>query len=111
MKNSTLSGFIYALPAVLAFYFLPLISGGAVYSAIVYYAVIPVLAALAAFIFGMRRGRDFSVAAAIEIFLFPSVFLYYDASSSVYIIAYGVIAVVCTAVGARFYRNTSKKDR
>ncbi len=105
MKNNTLWGFIYASPAVLAFYLLPLISNEATYSLVVFYAIIPLLSAVGAAFFGVRHGRDFSVAAAIELMLFPSVFMYYDASSCVYIIAYGVLAVVCTAIGARFYRE------
>ncbi len=105
MKNNTLWGLIYALPAVLAFYLLPLISSATSYSIAILYVIVPLFVAVGATIFGVRHGRDFSVAAVTVLLLFPSVFMFYNSSSSVYIIAYGVIAVVCTAIGARFHRE------
>lgn len=105
MKHSTLWGFIFALPAAISFYVLPMISKQSAYSVAVLTVIVPVIAAVASFFFGMRHGRDFSVAAATVLMLFPSIFVYYDSSSCVYIIAYGAISAVCAGIGSRFHKE------
>lgn len=109
MKHNTFWGFAFAVPVALAFYLLPMISKDSAYSTAVLKIVLPILSATVSLLFGICYGKDLSVAAAIILMLFPSVFFYYDSSSCIYIIAYGAIATIFALAGAHFHKN--KKDR
>lgn len=104
MRKNTLWAFVFAAPAALAFYLLPLISKDSAYSFAVLTVIVPVITSVASLIFGIRHGRELTVAAAIILMLSPSIFLYYDSSSCIYIIAYGVLSAVFTLIGSRFHK-------
>ncbi len=108
MKYNTLWGFVFAAPVALVFYLFSIISNDSAYSSAVLKIVLPILSAILSFLFGFFRGRDISVSAAIILMLFPSVFLYYDSSSCIYIIAYGAISAIFALAAAHL---SNKKDR
>lgn len=105
MRQNTLWAFLFAAPVALAFYLLPLISNDSAYSVAVLTVIVPAVAAVTSLLFGIRHGRELTVAAAIILMLSPSIFMYYDSSACVYIIAYGVLSVVFSRIGAGFHRE------
>ncbi len=105
MRQNTLWAFLFALPVALAFYLLPLISKYSAYSLSVLTVIVPVIAAFMSLVFGIRYGRELTISAAIILMLSPSIFLYYDSSACIYIIAYGVLSVVFSRIGAYFHKE------
>lgn len=107
MKKRLLALLPYVIILAIAFYVLPLLiidTGSAMFMLLL---IIPLLTFICSVIFGVRQGFDFLLTIAVIILFAPTIF-YYNMSAWVYIIAYGVIAIVGNGIGRAFHKRKSK---
>lgn len=104
MKKRLLALLPYVIILAIAFYVLPLLiidTGSAMFMLLL---IIPLLTFICSVIFGVRQGFDFLLTIAVIILFAPTIF-YYNMSAWVYIIAYGVIAIVGNGIGRAFQKR------
>lgn len=105
MKKKLLALIPYTIALVLNFYVLPLLIRNTGLAMLIMLMVIPLLTFICAVIYGVRQGFDFLLPIIATVLFAPTIFIFYDASAWVYIIAYVVIALVGNGIGRIFYKK------
>ncbi len=101
----------FLLITVLAFYLLPLLRSDTGSAILLLLVVIPAICFVCSIIYGVKHSFHI-VYSAIVVFLFiPTIFIYYNSTAWVYILAYGVIALIGNVVGMMFYKHKNKSAR
>lgn len=105
MKKKLLEVMPYTIALAINFYVLPLLIKDTGSGMIMMLLVIPLLTFICALIYGTRKGFDFLFPVIATILFAPTIFIFYNASAWVYIIAYAVIALIGNGIGMIFYRK------
>ena len=92
----------YLLANIAAFYLLPLVIRDTGSGMAVLLFGIPVICFITAIIFGIKHSFQWLYAVIIALLFCPTIFIYYNTTAWVYIIAYGVIAAVGNLIGKLF---------
>ncbi|MGI6705887.1 MAG: hypothetical protein ACOX6S_06375 [Clostridia bacterium] len=90
----------YLLVTAAAFYLLPLFGSDTGSFMFILLIAIPLISFIAALLYGRRWGFDFSYWIIVAVLFVPTIFIYYNSSAWIYIVVYGVIALIGTAVGS-----------
>lgn len=102
MKKKLLALLPYSIILAIAFYVLPLLIKDTGSGMFILLLVIPLLTLICAVIYGVRQGFDFLLPLTAVILFVPTIFIFYNASAWVYIIAYAVITLVGNGIGSIF---------
>ena len=102
MKKKLLVLLPYSIILAIAFYVLPLLIKDTGSGMFILLLVIPLLTLICAVIYGVRQGFDFLLPLTAVILFVPTIFIFYNASAWVYIIAYAVITLVGNGIGSIF---------
>lgn len=89
----------YLFVNIIAFYLLPLIikdTGGAM---VVMLIGIPLICFITSVIFGMKHSFNLLYPITVALIFAPTIFIFYNSTAWVYIIAYGVIALIGNFIG------------
>lgn len=105
MKKKLLALIPYAIALVLNFYVLPLLIKDTGMGMLMMLMVIPLITFICAVIYGVRQGFDFLLPIVATVLFVPTIFIFYNASAWVYIIAYAVIALAGNGIGRIFYKK------
>ena len=105
MKKKLLALMPYAIVLVVNFYVLPLLIRDTGLAMVIMLFVIPFLTFVCAAIYGVRQGFDFLLPIVAAVLFAPSIFIFYNASAWIYIIAYAVIALAGNGIGRIFYKK------
>lgn len=87
------------------FYLLPLLIINTALAMIVLLIIVPLICFAVSLIYGLRRPFCWYYCVAVAILFVPSIFMYYNSSAWIYIIIYGVIALIGNVVGLFFAKR------
>lgn len=96
----------FYIAMILNFYLLPLFIVDTGSAIIVLLIFIPSICFAISAVYGIKNGFHFEYAAIVAILFIPSIFIYYNTSAWVYIVGYGIIALLGNLVSLLF-----KKDK
>ncbi len=95
----------YFIVNVLSFYLLPLVikdTGTAIFVLLV---ATPAICLISSLFYGVLNGFYWLYPTAIAILFVPTIFIFYNYTAWIYIIAYGVIAIVGNLIGMAFHKK------
>ena len=95
----------YAVALLISFYLLPFAiidTGSAIFMLLV---CLPAITFICGVIYGILNGFNLLLTLLVAILFTPTLFIHYNSSAWVYIIAYAVIAFIGNALGRIFYRK------
>lgn len=105
MKKKLSALLPYVITLAIIFYVLPLLIKNTSIGMFMLLLVIPLLTLICAVIYGVRQGFDFLLPVAATILFAPTIFIFYNASAWVYIIAYSVVALIGNGIGRAFNKR------
>ena len=105
MKKILLALLPYVIVLAIIFYVLPLLIKDTGIGMFMLLLAIPLLTLICAIIYGVRQGFDFLFPLTVAVLFAPTIFIFYNRSAWVYIIAYAVIALVGNGVGRAFQKR------
>ncbi|MFI3292621.1 MAG: hypothetical protein SNI70_03775 [Rikenellaceae bacterium] len=94
----------YLMVNIMAFYLLPIVIKDTGSAMAVMLLGIPLICLLTAIIYGVKNSFNFMYPIIVAILFAPTISIFYNSTASVYIIGYGVIALIGNFVGALFYK-------
>lgn len=85
---------VFFLLLLIDFYIIPLVIKDTGSAMIVMLIVIPLICLIISVFYGIRNGFDFRYVLSVAIIFAPSIFIFYNSSAWVYVVGYGVIALI-----------------
>lgn len=85
---------VFYLLLLIDFYIIPLVIKDTGSAMIVMLAIIPLICLTISVFYGIRNGFDFQYILSVAIIFIPSIFIFYNSSAWVYVVGYGVIALI-----------------
>ena len=95
---------IYSVALAAAFYILPTLIKDTGAGILMLLVVIPLIAFICALVYGIKQGFDLLLPIISAVLFTPTLFIYYNESAWVYIVAYAVITLVGNVIGRIFYK-------
>ena len=105
MKKKISALLPYVITLGIIYYVLPLLIKDTGIGMFMLLLVIPLLTLICAVVYGVRQGFDFLLPVAVTILFAPTIFIFYNTSALVYIIAYAVIALIGNGIGRAFHKR------
>ena len=96
---------IYYLIIFIAFYLVPILIKDTGSGMFILLIVIPLITLITSIIYGLRNTFDFIYPLIVAILFIPTLFIYYNTSALVYVIAYSMIAVIGELLGETVQRK------
>ena len=96
---------IYYLIIFIAFYLVPILIKDTGSGMFILLIVIPLITLITSIIYGLRITFDFIYPLLVTILFIPTLFIYYNTSAWVYVIAYSMIAVIGELLGKTLQRK------
>lgn len=90
---------IYYFIILIAFYIVPMLIKDTGSGMFILLIVIPLITLITSIIYGLRNTVDFIYPLLVAILFIPTLFIYYNTSAWVYVIAYSMIAVIGELLG------------
>lgn len=90
---------------LIIFYLIPILiidTGSGIFILLI---VIPLMTLITSIIYGLRNTFDFIYPLIVAILFFPTLFIYYNSSAWVYVIAYSMIALIGELLGKTLQRK------
>lgn len=97
----------YLIVNIAAFYLLPLIIQNTGTGMIVMLIGIPAICFVTSIIFGIKSSFQWIYPLAVSLLFAPTIFIFYNASAAIYILAYGAIAFVGNLIGKMFHKQNN----
>ena len=95
----------YLIVNALAFYLAPIIitdTGSAMFIVLIF---LPLVCFLSSIIYGTKHSFSILYPALISLLFIPTIFIHYNSSASIYVVIYGVIAVIGNLIGKLIIRS------
>lgn len=92
----------YLIVIILDFYLLPLLIKDTGTAMLTLLVAVPLICGVCAVFYGARNGFNLLFCTLVMILYLPTIFIFYNSSAWVYIIGYGIVAIVGNAVGMLF---------
>ncbi len=105
MKKRLFAIIPYAIVLAVDFYLLPSLINNTGVAMLMMLCIMPLLALFCSVIYGVRQGFDFLLPITAMILFIPTIFIYFNESAWVYVIAYGIIILVGSGIGRIFYKK------
>ena len=96
---------IYYLIIFIAFYLVPILIKDTGSGMFILLIVIPLITLITSIIYGLRNTFDFIYLLIVAMLFIPTLFIYYNTSALVYVIAYSMIAVIGELLGKTLQRK------
>lgn len=90
---------VYYFIIFIAFYIVPMLIKDTGSGMFILLIVIPLITLITSIIYGLRNTFDFIYPLLVAILFIPTLFIYYNISAWVYIIAYSLIALIGEILG------------
>lgn len=91
---------VYLIVITLAFYVLPAFindTGSGIFFLLI---LIPIICFLTSLIYGIRHSFNLIFLLLIMILFIPTIFIFYNESAAIYVLIYGIIAVIGNLLGS-----------
>ena len=95
----------YLFVLALSFYLLPLLINDTGSGMMMLLIVIPLICLVSSFFYGIRYSFNKWFAIIIAALFTPTIFLFYNYSAWVYIVGYGIIALIGNSIGMILYKQ------
>lgn len=105
MKKKLFALIPYAIALAMNFYVLPLLIKDTGSGMLMMLLVIPMITFVCSVIYGVRQGFDFLLPIIATVLFAPTIFIFYNDSAWIYIVAYAVIALAGNGIGRIFYKK------
>ncbi len=105
MKKKVIAFVPYIIVLAINFYILPFLIKDTGLGMIMLLGVIPLITFITAVIYGVRQGFNILFTVITAILFAPTIYIHYNETAWVYIIAYAIIALVGNAIGRIFYKK------
>lgn len=89
----------YLLIIIFAFYILPLLIKDTGSGMLILLIGIPIICFIVSFIYGIKNSFNWLYSILIMMLFVPSIFIYYNESATIYVLAYGVISIIAQFIG------------
>lgn len=96
---------IYYFIILIAFFIVPILIKDTGSGMFILLIVIPLITLITSIIYGLRNTFDFIYPLIVAILFIPTLFIYYNTSALVYVIAYSMIAVIGELLGKTLQRK------
>lgn len=90
---------------LIAFYIVPMLIKDTGSGMFILLIVIPLITLITSLIYGLRNTVDFIYPLIVAILFIPTLFIYYNTSAWVYVIAYSMIALIGELLGKTLQRK------
>lgn len=90
---------IFYFIILIAFYLVPMLIKDTGSGMIILLVVIPLITFITSLMYGLKNTFDFFYPLLVAILFIPTLFIYYNTSAWIYIIAYSMIAVIGELLG------------
>ena len=94
----------YAIALAVIFYILPLLTRNTGFAMLLMLIGIPFLTFACSVIYGVLHGFALWLPALVVFLFAPSIFLFYNSSAWIYIVAYGILSIIGMLVGRKFHK-------
>ena len=105
MKKKLITLIPYAIVFAVDFYLLPTVIRDTGMAMLVMLCVIPLFAFIVALVYGTVNGFNIILPVLAMLLFLPTIFIYYNYTAWVYVIAYGVIVLAGNGIGRIFYKR------
>ena len=105
MKRKLISLIPYIIALAINFYIFPLFIQDTGTGIFMLLFVLPIITFICGIIYGILQGFDFILPVIVAILFAPTLFIFYNESAWVYIVAYAVAAFVGNGIGRIFYKK------
>lgn len=95
----------YLMVIIFAFYVLPFFikdTGSGIFFLLI---LIPMICFLTSFIYGIKHSFDLIFSLLILVLFVPTIFIFYNESSVIYVLIYGIITVIGNFLGSLLRKN------
>lgn len=99
---------LYLIIMTLAFYLLPLLIIDTGSGMFILLLVIPIICLIVPFIYGIRNSFNLLFTLLVMLLFAPTIFIFYNKSASVYIVAYGMITLTGNFLGSLFHKKNKE---
>ena len=96
---------VYLIVIILAFYVLPVLindTGSGIFFLLI---LIPIICFVTSIIYGIRHSFNLIFLLLIMILFIPTIFIFYNESAAVYVLIYGIIAIIGNLLGSLIKKN------
>lgn len=105
MKKKRITLIPYAIVLAIDFYLLPALISDTGMAMLVLLCVIPLIAFIVAVVYGAVNGFNIILPILAMLLFLPTIFIFYNYTAWVYVIAYGVVVLAGNGIGRIFYRR------
>jgi hypothetical protein len=98
----------YLIIIILDFYLLPLFIKDTGTAMMMMLVVIPLICFVCSGVYGIKNSFNLYYALLVAILFVPSIFIFYNSTAWVYVLGYGIIALVGNAIGMMFYKQPKR---
>lgn len=95
----------YLLVMVLDFYLLPFLIKDTGTAMVILLVVVPLICLICAIVFGAKNNFNLLFCMIVAILYVPTIFIFYNSSAWVYVIGYGIVAIIGNIVGMLFHKQ------
>jgi hypothetical protein len=96
----------FLLVIISAFYLLPPLIGGTGAGMLILLIVIPVICFVCSLSFGIKHSFNIVYVILVALLFIPTIYIFYNNSACVYVLAYGVIALIGNIIGAAICKRS-----
>ena len=90
----------YLFVVIFAFYVLPLLIQDTGSGMLILLIGIPMICFMVSFIYGIKNSFNWLFSLLVMLIFVPTIFIFYNESASIYILAYGVISLMGSFIGS-----------
>lgn len=96
----------YLLVMALDFYLLPFLISDTGTAMLILLIAVPLICVACSAVYGAKNGFHLLFCLLVAILFVPTIFVFYNSSAWIYVIGYGIAAIVGNALGAGFHQRT-----
>ncbi|MEK6454747.1 hypothetical protein [Caldifermentibacillus hisashii] len=100
----------YLTIIMLSFYLLPLLIKDTGTGMTMLLVVIPCICFICSFVYGMKNSFHPFYTIVVAILFVPSIFIFYNITAWIYIVIYGITALIGNLIGMIFYKQFKQND-
>lgn len=105
MKKMLIALIPYIIILILNFYLLPLLVKDTGMAMLIMLCIIPSITFCCSVAYGVRQGFNLYLPVTVALLFAPTIYIYYNYTAWVYIIAYALISLMGTGIGRLFYKK------
>lgn len=98
----------YLVVIIVDFYLVPFIIKDTGSAMTVMLLIIPLICFICSIICGIKNAFNLLYIIMVMLLFVPTIFIFYNSSASVYVLIYGIIALIGNGIGSIFYKRDKR---